>query len=183
MNLLFHCCCAPCATACIENLSDEGIAPVLFWYNPNIHLSAEYQSRRDALATLASVKNLKLETIDEYGLLSFLRETGSKTQTPERCGTCYRMRLEQTVSWASGHGFDTFSTSLLISPYQQHDTIRRIGEDLASQYGMKFLYRDFRPLFRQGQAKARVLGLYMQKYCGCIFSDAEKNAKNERHDK
>jgi predicted adenine nucleotide alpha hydrolase (AANH) superfamily ATPase len=177
MNLLFHCCCGPCATACTESLSEEGIMPVLFWYNPNIHLSAEYQNRRDALAILAAAKKLQLEKIDEYGLETFLLEIGDKTKTPERCGICYHMRLEKTASWASEHGFDAFSTSLLISPYQQHDTICRIGEELATQYGLKFLYRDFRPLFRQGQAKARALGLYMQKYCGCIFSDSEKTAK------
>jgi predicted adenine nucleotide alpha hydrolase (AANH) superfamily ATPase len=174
MNLLFHCCCGPCATACTESLSAEGITPFLFWYNPNIHLSEEYRNRRDALAALAEIKKLKLETIDEYGLESFLRELGSNIKAPERCSICYRMRLEQTASWACKHGFDAFSTSLLISPYQQHDTIHQIGDELAAQYGLEFLYRDFRPLFRQGQAKARALGLYMQKYCGCIFSDGEK---------
>ena len=25
--------------------------------------------------------------------------------------------------------------------------------------------------FREGQTKARELGLYMQKYCGCVFSE------------
>jgi predicted adenine nucleotide alpha hydrolase (AANH) superfamily ATPase len=183
MKLLFHCCCGPCATACIESLSDENITPVLFWYNPNIHLSDEYRKRRDALAMLAEAKKLSLEKIDEYGLEFFLQELGDKTKTPERCGICYRMRLEKTAKMANENGFDAFSTSLLISPYQQHDTIRRIGEELAAQYGLEFLYRDFRPLFRQGQSEARALGLYMQKYCGCIFSNTEKNEKNERSDK
>ena len=40
-----------------------------------------------------------------------------------------------------------------------------------------FLYRDFRPLFRQGQEMARALGFYMQKYCGCIFSEEERYRK------
>ena len=42
---------------------------------------------------------------------------------------------------------------------------------MAEKYNIEFLYRDFRPGFREGQAKARELGLYMQKYCGCIFSE------------
>ena len=53
MKLLFHCCCAPCTTACIQDLSADGIVPTLFWYNPNIHPYTEYQNRRDALLQFA----------------------------------------------------------------------------------------------------------------------------------
>lgn len=42
---------------------------------------------------------------------------------------------------------------------------------MAKKYEVDFVYRDFRVGFRQGQAKARELGLYMQKYCGCVFSE------------
>ena len=180
MKLLFHCCCAPCAVACIDSLSTDGIVPTLFWYNPNIHPYTEYRSRRDALSSLAGTKNLPLEMIDEYGLRLFLRETGYKTEAPERCEICYRLRLEKTAARAAENGFDAFSTSLLISPYQQHEVIRRVGEETAAKYGVDFLYRDFRPLFRQGQTQARSLGLYMQKYCGCIFSEAERYNKCAR---
>lgn len=31
--------------------------------------------------------------------------------------------------------------------------------------------------FREGQAKARELGLYMQKYCGCVFSEEDRYIK------
>ena len=55
--------------------------------------------------------------------------------------------------------------------------LRQAAEALAERYGVAFLYRDFRPGFRQGQAKARELGLYMQKYCGCVFSEEERYAK------
>jgi predicted adenine nucleotide alpha hydrolase (AANH) superfamily ATPase len=171
MKLLFHCCCGPCAAACIESLGGEGIAPALYWYNPNIHPESEYQSRRDALAALAAAKNLPLEMVNEYGLEFFLRETGGRTEAPARCEICYRMRLERTAAQAAAKGFDAFSTSLLISPYQQHETMCRIAEEAAAKHGTAFLYRDFRPLFREGRAEARAIGLYMQKYCGCIFSE------------
>ena len=182
MKLLFHSCCAPCTVACVDDLSGDGIVPTLFWYNPNIHLYTEYQSRRDALVAFAETKKLPLEMVDEYGLRFFLQSIGNETETPEpeirkRCVICYRLRLEKTAMYAAEHGFDAFGTSLLISPYQQHDTIHRIGEEAAARYGVEFFYRDFRPLFRQGQSEARTLGLYMQKYCGCIFSEAERYAK------
>jgi predicted adenine nucleotide alpha hydrolase (AANH) superfamily ATPase len=40
-----------------------------------------------------------------------------------------------------------------------------------------FLYRDFRPYFRAGQDFAREHGFYMQKYCGCVFSEEERYIK------
>ena len=96
MNLLLHTCCAPCSVYCIDSLRKEGIEPVSYWYNPNIH------------------------------------------------------------------------------PYI---------EKIAKQYGIEFLYRDFRVGFREGQAKARELGLYMQKYCGCVFSEEDRYSKQIERDK
>jgi tRNA A37 threonylcarbamoyladenosine dehydratase/predicted adenine nucleotide alpha hydrolase (AANH) superfamily ATPase len=177
MRLLFHCCCGPCAAASVESLIAERITPTLFWYNPNIHPMTEYRSRRDALVKFSSDKKLPLLMIDEYGLDLFLRSV-SETEKPERCRICYSLRLEKTASYAAEHGFDAFGTSLLISPYQGHETIQRLGEELVARYGIAFLYRDFRPLFRKGQTAARSLGLYMQKYCGCIFSEKERYEKS-----
>ena len=72
------------------------------------------------------------------------------------------------------NGYDAFTTTLLVSPYQKHDTLIQVAEEMADKYGIKFLYRDFRPGFREGQAEARNLGLYMQKYCGCVFSEEDR---------
>ena len=46
---LMHTCCAPCSVSCIQQLRAEGIEPVSFWYNPNIHPFQEYKARRDTL--------------------------------------------------------------------------------------------------------------------------------------
>jgi len=154
----------------------EGITATLFWYNPNIHPSNEYKSRRDSFLTLAAGKNLPVETIDEYGLYPFMRELDGVTEAGKRCQTCYRLRLERTAARAAELDFDAFSTTLLISPYQNHDMIRKAGEEAADRYGVDFFYRDFRRLFRESQTKARTSGLYMQKYCGCIFSEADRYA-------
>ena len=64
-----------------------------------------------------------------------------------------------------------------------HEGICRTAETIAARYGVQFLYRDFRPGFRQGQAKARELSLYMQKYCGCVFSEEERYAKQIEKDR
>jgi predicted adenine nucleotide alpha hydrolase (AANH) superfamily ATPase len=174
MKLLLHACCAPCSVACIESLADEGLRPSLFWYNPNIHPWTEYKSRRDCLKSFAGERGLELETEDEYGLRSFIRGVYPFIDQADRCVFCYRLRLEKTAEKAGREGFDAFSTTLLISPYQNHELIRAIGEELAGRRGVAFLYRDFRPRFREGRKRAGELGLYLQKYCGCVFSEEER---------
>ncbi len=69
---------------------------------------------------------------------------------------------------------------LIVSPYQNHELLKETAEAAAEKYGVEFLYRDFRPYFREGQDKARALGLYMQKYCGCIFSEEERYIKRKK---
>lgn len=171
-KVLLHCCCAPCSVSCVDALRSENFEPCLFWFNPNIHLYTEYKSRRDCLIELSKNENLKLELCDEYGLRSFLKIVADNIK--DRCGLCYKMRLEKTAAFAKQEGYDAFSTTLLISPYQDHESIKKTGEETARKFGIEFLYRDFRPLFREGQAKARTKNFYMQKYCGCVFSEEER---------
>ena len=69
------------------------------------------------------------------------------------------------------------------SPYQNHEALIEVANFMAKKYGVEFLYRDFRVGFREGQAKARELGLYMQKYCGCVFSEEDRYQKKIEKDK
>ena len=92
-------------------------------------------------------------------------------------------RLEGTAKYAAEHGFAAFTTTLLASLYQDHDGIVRAAEVCAQHYGVEFLYRDFRPNFRAGNQRARELGFYMQKYCGCVFSEEDRYEKQIRRDR
>ena len=172
MKLLLHTCCAPCSVQCIAALAEEEILPDLLWYNPNIHPYTEYRSRRDSLILLAEQEKLNLVMEDDYGLRPFIKavENGDS----HRCSTCYRLRLEKAASLAAEKGYDAFSTTLLISPYQDHGLLKETGEEFAALYRVNFLYRDFRPRFRKGREQAREAGFYMQKYCGCIYSEEER---------
>jgi predicted adenine nucleotide alpha hydrolase (AANH) superfamily ATPase len=180
MKLLLHCCCAPCTVECAASFIEEGTRPDLYWYNPNIHPYTEYRARRDALVQYAAYMELQYKTDDEYGLRRFIVESGHVENNsgggdyPARCALCYRMRLEQTAVRAAEWGYEFFGTTLLISPYQNHNLVRAIAEEYAEKYSVPFLYRDFRPRFKEGQSGARNLGLYMQKYCGCIYSEEER---------
>ena len=60
--------------------------------------------------------------------------------------------------------------------------MRAVAERAAEQYGVEFLYRDFRPGFRDGQTEARQLEFYMQKYCGCVFSEEDRYQKQIQKD-
>jgi len=48
---------------------------------------------------------------------------------------------------------------------------------------LTFLDRDFRPFYRAGQERAKALGLYRQKYCGCSASkDEAETQRREREE-
>lgn len=183
MKILLHACCAPCANRPIEFLRQEGMDVTGFWYNPNIHPYTEYQARKSTLEAYAREIGMKLVIGGTYDLRTFVSNVANNIDG--RCTYCYRVRMEETAKYAAEHGFEAFTTSLLISPYQRHDAIAAVAEEMSKQYGVTFFYRDFRPLFRDGQEFAREHGMYMQKYCGCIFSEEDrymtaKRRKQER---
>ena len=67
----------------------------------------------------------------------------------------------------------------MYSIYQKHEFIKKYCEKLAEEYGIEFLYRDFRVGFWKGHEEAKEAKLYMQKYCGCIFSEYESAKAKE----
>ena len=182
MKLLMHTCCAPCSIYCIDSLRNEGIEPTAYWFNPNIHPYIEYKQRRDALIKYSEMINLKLIIDENYGLKEFCKNVIEDLKN--RCTNyCYKVRMEQTAKYAKENGYDAFTSTLFISPYQQHEKLKEICEEISKKYDIEFLYRDFRVGFREGQDKARMLELYMQKYCGCIFSEEDRYSKQIEKDK
>ena len=175
MKLLLHTCCAPCSIYCIDELKKDKINITSFWYNPNIHPYTEYKSRLDTLKKHCELIQLPLEIVDEYGLRKFTINVINDLEN--RCDYCYNERLKATAEYAYNNGYDTFSTTLLISPYQNHEKIKEIGKKISKEIGIDFLYKDFREGFRKGQNRARELEIYMQKYCGCVFSEEDRYLK------
>ena len=178
MKTLLHICCAPCANQPIRQLREEGIEVTGFWFNPNIHPYTEYRARRDCLRQYAQDIRLPLLEKNEYALRPFVRMVAEDISN--RCGKCYALRLFETARQAKEMGFDSFTSSLFISPYQNHELMRETAQRAASEYGVEFLYRDFRPYFKAGQEFAREHDFYMQKYCGCVFSEEERYIKSKK---
>lgn len=175
MKTLLHICCAPCANQCIDVLRADGHELTGYWYNPNIHPFTEYRSRRNCVQEYAVSIGLPLLMKNDYGLRPFVRAVAQDIE--HRCVKCYEFRLFSAAEEAAKGGFDSFTSSLFISPYQNHELLREVAERAATQFGVAFYYRDFRPYFRAGQERARALGMYIQKYCGCVFSEEERYLK------
>ncbi|WP_456431864.1 epoxyqueuosine reductase QueH [Thermosulfuriphilus sp.] len=174
-TILLHVCCGPCSFFPTKILREEGLEPVAFFYNPNIHPFREFKNRLKAMKEMAERLSLELLAEKNYGLKDYLHRVAF--QEDNRCLICYRMRLETTARKVRELGLWGFSTTLLYSRYQQHNLIRRVAEDLAYRYNVRFVYRDFRQGWPEGQKRAREWGIYLQSYCGCIFSEQERYDK------
>ena len=182
MKLLLHACCAPCSVYCVETLRKEGIEPTMYWFNPNIHPFKEYVARRDCFKDFCTKQNLKCIIEDNYGLDEFCKNVSNDINA--RCvNYCYPIRMRRVFKFAKENGYDTVSTTLLYSIYQKHEYIKKLCEDLSKEFGIDFLYRDFRVGFEEGHQKAYEMGLYLQKYCGCIFSEEDRYSKQIRKEK
>ncbi len=179
MRVLLHVCCAGCTIAPHEALTGEGHEVVAFFYNPNIHPFIELRRRMKAQRVLQERVPLRVIYEEEYGLRRFLEQVDWRGEG--RCGDCYALRLGRTARLAAEGGFDAFTTTLLGSPQQDHDLVRRVGERCGAGGGVEFLYRNWRPLAAEGHERAGTMRLYRQNYCGCVFSEWERFRDTTRH--
>jgi hypothetical protein len=178
MKLLMHICCANCCLYPLQTLSSKSIDIKGLWINPNIHPYTEYQMRLDSLHKLEKAWGLEIEYIDHYGLKEFLKAVVNNEE--KRCISCYSMRLEETARAAKSMGLDGFTTSLLVSPYQKFDIIVTIGQEMGKRYSIPFYHEDFRPGWKVSISLSRELGLYRQKYCGCVYSEMERYLRKSK---
>ncbi|MBQ1252344.1 MAG: epoxyqueuosine reductase QueH [Firmicutes bacterium] len=177
MKLLFHACCGVCSLYPIKVMKEEGVEFALYYANPNIHPYKEWKERKKTFVEVCEKNRVKHFIEKEYPLEQFLREQLSYTS---RCEYCYRARLELTAKKALEEGYDTISTTLFISPYQNRDLIIAVGKEIAEKYGLDFYDRDFREGFQYAQDLAVEEDLYRQKYCGCIFSERDRYMKRKK---
>lgn len=176
-KLLLHACCAPCSSYVLEYLSKYFLITILY-YNPNITEKAEFDKRFKELQRL--VKELKLpnkvELIEGKYEKSKYEELINGLENEKeggvRCFKCYKLRMEQTAKLAKQLNFDYFTTTLSISPYKNATKINDIGEDLEKDYGIKYLYADFKKKdgYKRSIELSKIYKLYRQDYCGCIYS-------------
>jgi epoxyqueuosine reductase len=174
-SILLHSCCGPCAVYIVKWLRERDFEVGACWYNPNVHPFTEHQKRLESMQLLAEKLRFPLIAVEGYDLVDYFRAVVG--HEGKRCPDCYRLRLQKTAQIAREKGYDTFTTTLLISPYQGQEQLKEIGEEAGRQNGVKFFYQDFRSGFRDSHKMSKEFDLYHQKYCGCIYSEWERYGK------
>jgi len=176
-KLFLHSCCAPCSSYCIEYLS-QYFEITVFYYNPNIYPSEEYAKRvveqqqfieKFPTKHRVSFVEGKYDTDKFYNTVKGYEKC---EEGKERCFLCYRLRLEETARYALEGDFDYFTTTLSISPLKNADKLNEIGAELEKEYGVKYLYSDFKKKngYKRSTEISNEYGMYRQNYCGCVFS-------------
>jgi len=171
-KIIVHACCAHCTAYTIEHFRQTGAEVTALWYNPNIHPYMEHQSRLSAMQSLSEKMGFPLIVIPGYDFIAYLRAAAHHEST--RCEYCFRQRLHKAADVTMELGADGFATSLLISPHQNHELIKKVGEGIAAQTGAHFFYADLRKRYSDSRHLTKPLDLYRQQYCGCIYSEYER---------
>lgn len=170
-TILLHCCCAPCTVAPLRRLCEARYSPTCLFYNPNIHPYTEFARRIGAMKILGFETGVEVIIDNGYGLDMFLDAVFGK---PDRCPICYSMRMRETARVCAERKLERFTTTLLYSKRQKHDLAVKACRKAADEFGVEFVYIDFRPSWKEGISESKRMELYRQQYCGCIFSEQER---------
>lgn len=200
-KLLLHCCCAPCSSYVLEYLR-EYFDITVFFYNPNISSSIEYEKRVQEEIRLIEAYNRQVKTgnfenmnsTSNAGLIEILEATYEPSEFyeaikgyehckegGERCRKCFELRLRKSAKVAKKGGFDFFTTTLTISPLKNTDWLNEIGAREGEQEGVLFLPSDFKKKdgYKRSIQLSKEFELYRQDFCGCGFSKAEMEEKRK----
>ena len=173
-KIMLHACCAPCASYPIKKLNEDGYEPVVFFYNPNIFPSKEYEIRRVELENYCKKNNIEYFE-EKYDIKDFYNAIKGYEKEPEkgkRCSICFNLRLDKTAQVAKALNIQYFTTTLSVSPHKNSSQIFQEGQIVAEKYDIAFLEYNFKKQdgFKISRAIARENNMYAQSYCGCEFS-------------
>lgn len=183
-RLLMQSCCAPCSSYVLEYIA-KYFDLTLFFFNPNISPENEFKVRLEELKKFvnkAGYDDVKINVpvYDSSEFFAAVRGMEDFPEGGERCRVCYELRLRKTAEVAKNGGYEYFCTTLSISPHKNATWINEIGLSLEKEYGVKWLYSDFKKKngYKRSIELSREYELYRQNYCGCIYSklEAERRA-------
>ena len=174
-TVLLHTCCAPCSSAIIEALMQNGITPIIYYCNPNIYPREEYEIRKNECTRYAQA--LGLEIVDaDYDHENWLAEMKGLENEPERggrCLKCFKLRLLRTAQYARERGIKVITTTLASSRWKSLDQINEAGQWACSSEETPVWWDQN---WRKGGLQERrnqilkEYDFYNQRYCGCEFS-------------
>lgn len=183
-SLLLHACCAPCSSHVLEYLGSR-FEITLYFCNPNIAPSEEYEYRLSELKRLAAELCPKVHIIaEEYAPDVFYELAAGLEDLPERgerCRRCIAYRLKMAGAKAAELKSDYFTTTLTISPHKDCGFINECGAEESEQCGVEYLFSDFKKHdgYKRSIELSRKYDLYRQNYCGCIYSKINSDIKKK----
>ncbi len=172
--LVLHICCAPDATVPISLLGEEGYHVEGYFYGSNIHPEEEFEKRAAAVKTLCLIKGIQcfIMSYEPQQWFSLTEQFALEPEGGKRCYLCYEIQLRAAAEHAVDKGARCLTTTLTISPHKDPVVINQIGERVSREYGLKWVQKIWRKNdgFRRSVEESKMLGLYRQNYCGCIYS-------------
>lgn len=184
-TLVLHSCCAPCSSYVLEYLRNY-FRITVFYYNPNISQTEEYQKRLAEQKRLIDIFNeapFPIQIVegehDSQCFFQAVKGLEDCKEGGERCFACFELRLKRTAQLAAMLKADYFTTTLTISPLKNAEKINEIGQRIAREQKVLFLPSDFkkRDGYKRSLELSREYSLYRQDYCGCVFSKREREAQ------
>ena len=184
-RVLLHSCCAPCSSAIIECMLENGLRPTVFYFNPNIFPREEYEIRKQEAVRFVTAQGEAVRFVTAQGLdfvdadydydhwKACMAGLEGEPERGARCLRCFTLRLTETARYASEHGFTLFTTTLASSRWKSLEQINEAGRLAASRYpGTVFWEQNWRKGGLQGRRNQllKEYGFYNQQYCGCEFS-------------
>lgn len=177
-RILLHCCCAPCSTAILEWMVEEGLRPGVFFSNSNIVPYEEYTKRRDELARYAASFGLEVvdDEYDHAAWLEYVRSlSGAGVSGPERgprCLACFGFRLLRAAKYAATHGYDILTTTLASSRWKDLGQVDSAGRLAVKETDVIWWNQNWRKggLQERRNFLVKSCALYNQTWCGCEFS-------------
>ena len=180
-RVLLHACCAPCSSAIVEWMLNNGVRPTIFYYNPNIFPREEYEIRKNESKRHA--ESLGLEWIDgDYNHKSWQQCVCGLENEPERgrrCEQCFLMRMKAAAEKAKEFGIKYFTTTLASSRWKNLEQINRAGHEAEKLVdGVVFWDQNWRKggLYERRNQLLKEFNFYNQQYCGCEFSKRHREA-------
>ena len=178
-RLLLQVCCGPCSSEVLRRLKDYFDIDI-YYYNPNIYPIEEFIERSKVVENLVKDMNLNSKVIvpenNPNDFYNYVDTRKDDYEGGKSCYKCYELRLRETAIYAKEKGYDFFSTTLSISPYKKSDWLNEIGAKLESEYGIRYLYSDFKKEngYKNSIELSKKYNLYRQDYCGCVYSYNER---------
>ena len=174
-HLLLHACCAPCSSAIVEWLMAHGVQPTIYYYNPNIFLREEYETRKAESQRHAEA--LGLTWIDDDWTheqwLCAVQGLENEPERGHRCQRCFQLRLEAAARKAVELEICWFATTLASSRWKRLDQIETAGRAAETIVpASRFWAQNWRKggLQERRNELLREYAFYNQRYCGCEFS-------------